>query len=418
MDWITLSSLYFQEVPNRIKEERKRQNSYHNIFDSDEEEFHKDFFSDFVRPKSVGTIPKSKRNLSTNISDPCLLSCLPPEGSVSGQPSSERSTNNSQLNSLDSGIPDEISLRRFSPCSDKESQEREAHFQRVFVERQSDSKSDNHFHGNSLGHEPKTTNLELDIQNLNSKLDKTTEELNSLKISHGKLQKVLSEKASELSHAVRKAEVYEREAKKLRYKLEELRRQQRQERQDRSSTSSEKEVRGNHRRNVAERRKNNLDSSIFNNTSKQNAENSNVLKEVSSSPKEFEDEIYDEIDNCSEKTDDNDIYDTPNPVKMNNVKKIDPELLSKGCDEDSVNKCNVFDVKQSVHNDQLEMRAEGTEDNQIRSDESNLDNANIDSNQAIYATVNLEMKKNFKRPKDCNNGNLILTEKENIVALI
>ena len=320
------------------------------------------------------------------------------------------------MNSLDSGIPDEISLRRFSPCSDKESQEREAHFQRVFVERQSDSKSDNHFHGNSLGHESKTSTFELDIQNLNSKLDKTTEELNSLKVSHGKLQKVLSEKASELSHAVRKAEVYEREAKKLRYKLEEVRRQQRQERQDRSSTSSEKEVRGNHRRNIAERRKNNLDSSIFNNTSKQITENSNVLKEVSTSPKEFEDEIYDEIDNCSEKTDDIDIYDTPNPVKINNDKQA--ELVTKGCDEGSISKCNVFDMEQSVSNDQLEMRIERNDDNQIKPDESNLDNANIDSNQAIYATVNLEMKKNFKRPKDCNNGNLILTEKENIVAII
>ena len=53
------------------------------------------------------------------------------------------------------------------------------------------------------------------------------EELTSLRAAHGKLQKVLSEKASELSHAVRRAELYEREAKKLRHKLEDIRRQQR-----------------------------------------------------------------------------------------------------------------------------------------------------------------------------------------------
>ena len=53
------------------------------------------------------------------------------------------------------------------------------------------------------------------------------EELTSLRAAHGKLQKVLSEKASELSHAVRRAELFEREARKLRHKLEDIRRQQR-----------------------------------------------------------------------------------------------------------------------------------------------------------------------------------------------
>ena len=41
--------------------------------------------------------------------------------------------------------------------------------------------------------------------------------------AHGKLQKVLTDKGSELSHAVRKGEGYEREARKLRHKLEEVR---------------------------------------------------------------------------------------------------------------------------------------------------------------------------------------------------
>ena len=123
---------------------------------------------------------------------------------------------------------------------EKESQDRErepdSHFQRVFVERKSefsDCKSDSRARasssfGHSLGHKNKNTrNLspDPDIDLIHSKLNKTTEELSCLKVSHGKLQKVLSEKASELSHAVRKAEVYEREAKKLRHKLEEIRRQ-------------------------------------------------------------------------------------------------------------------------------------------------------------------------------------------------
>ena len=77
--------------------EKKRQNSCHNIFDSEDEEFQKDFFSDFSRPKSVGTIPKCSRKLSANVSDPCLLSaCLPPDDISTGE-----------LSSHDSGIPEE-----------------------------------------------------------------------------------------------------------------------------------------------------------------------------------------------------------------------------------------------------------------------------------------------------------------------
>ena len=86
------------------EQDKKRQNSCHNIFEADED-FQRDFFSEFARPKSVGTIPKSKRQLSTNISDPCLLSCLPSDVL-------QTSTNTSELNSVDSGIPDEITTVR------------------------------------------------------------------------------------------------------------------------------------------------------------------------------------------------------------------------------------------------------------------------------------------------------------------
>ena len=82
------------------EQDKKRQNSCHNIFEADED-FQRDFFSEFSRPKSVGTVPKSQRKLSSNISDPCLLSCLPSDVLPTN-------TNTSELNSVDSGIPDEV----------------------------------------------------------------------------------------------------------------------------------------------------------------------------------------------------------------------------------------------------------------------------------------------------------------------
>ena len=91
-----------------------------DIYDSEDEEFQKGFFSEITRPKSVGTIPKSRRNLSSNISDPCLLSSVPnespnyptPENPASGN----QSTINSEMNSLDSGIPDEASIGTNQVC--------------------------------------------------------------------------------------------------------------------------------------------------------------------------------------------------------------------------------------------------------------------------------------------------------------
>ena len=301
----------------------------------------------------------------------------------------------------------------------------EANFQRVFVERRSDfpdCKSDKRGRGNSLGHQ-QNKNLNLDIEHIHTKLDNTSEELSSLKISHGKLQKVLSEKASELSHAVRKAEVYEREAKKLRHKLEEIRRQQRHERQERSSVSSEKEVRTTNGEKSEKHRRHTSDSQITKNVVKQTPVTlQGSQQEASNFKKASDDDIYDEIDNTSEKIEAsnvNNIYDTPvlAQIKKENF-KTEPEKLEQSTDKTFNNKeGEVVLNKSKLEEEKIELIIKSADDNQ--SEEHDTNNANTDdSNQAIYATVNLEMKKNCKRQKDCNNGNLILTEKENIVAII
>ena len=72
--------------------EDKWQLTYQDDFDSDDEELQREFVCEYTRPKSSGSIPKSRQNLSTNISDPCLLSNTP---------------NEIEINSLDSGIPEE-----------------------------------------------------------------------------------------------------------------------------------------------------------------------------------------------------------------------------------------------------------------------------------------------------------------------
>jgi coiled-coil domain-containing protein 102A len=51
------------------------------------------------------------------------------------------------------------------------------------------------------------------------------QELSDLRHSHGKLKKVLQDKSTELAHAVRRAEQYEAEVKRLRGRVEELKRE-------------------------------------------------------------------------------------------------------------------------------------------------------------------------------------------------
>ena len=264
---------------------------------------------------------------------------------------------------------------------------------RVFVERKiefCETKPGYRSRVNSLGHNlghcrginnnnNNNNNIELDL--INSKLNKTQEEFSSLKIAHGKLQKVLSEKASELSHAVRKAEVYEREAKKLRYKLDEVRRQQRQDR-----TSSEKEFNKANREKVSFERRRNTSDSITNNQT--------GPEKIPNLVKTLNEDIYDEVEDIvasttTRDTDVKDIYDVPRNIEHTK----DPE------EDVTKEKETMPDNKKSVV------------DNNQNSDDTC-------SNHAIYATVNLEMKKNSKRQKDCSNGNLFISEKENIVAMI
>ena len=441
---LTMQCNVFQEMESKncssIVDEklRQRQGSYHNIFDSDEEEFHKDFFSDFSRPKSVGTIPKSKRKLSTNISDPCLLSCLPSDISNMNR-TTDRSTNNSELNSLDSGIPEEIngttklefgheqaSKYKHSPDAGKNE-----HFHRVFVERKtdfSDLKGDLHrSRGNSLGHysarqhDKSPTNVESNNELLNSKLNKTVKELSSLKISHGKLQKVLSEKASELSSAVRKAEVYEREAKKLRHKLEEIRRQQRHERQNHQEKSaSDNKMSGTGGKIVLEKRKNVAAAMAEGSVGpSNNLATANIVKhESSNEEQQHNDGVYDEIE--AQNNEDSPIYDSPKPVlavqsfSLSKVQCAIPDKSELSVDE------NFVSLPLHNNNEDNELHNNPIENNKLYHEEDiNNGDADDESNQAIYATVNLELKKSAKqRQKSCANGSSIFCDKENIVALI
>ena len=307
------------------------------------------------------------------------------------------------------------------PCSEKiQTLDKDIKIPRVFIERNlsdfSESKPDYRSRVNSLGHNlghfrPVHNNInnnELDL--INSKLSKTQDELDSLKIAHGKLQKVLSEKASELSHAVRKAEVYEREAKKLRYKLDEARRQQRQDRlsseKDRASISVREKI-------GCEKRRNTSDSSIANNITKQNVEKPSP-EEISTFVKILNEDIYDEVEErvASSKSlgiEVKNIYDVPK-VPLNADEK---DALAK-----YVSNKNVSQEDKSAETQNFEVIKNHSDDNNktVKDDNQNSDESS--GNQAIYATVNLEMKKNSKRQKDCSNGNLLISEKENLVAII
>nr|CAD7437391.1 unnamed protein product [Timema bartmani] len=61
-----------------------------------------------------------------------------------------------------------------------------------------------------------------DVRQLQQELVDKNKELSDLKHSHGKLKKVLQDKSTELAHAVRRADQYESEVKRLRGRVEEL----------------------------------------------------------------------------------------------------------------------------------------------------------------------------------------------------
>ena len=70
--------------------------------------------------------------------------------------------------------------------------------------------------------------------------DRNQTEIKSLRNAHGKLQTVLIEKGSELRHAVRISEVYEREARKMRHKVEVLRKQHQHDTQEKPAAKENK----------------------------------------------------------------------------------------------------------------------------------------------------------------------------------
>ena len=334
--------------------------------------------------------------MSTNISDPCLLLCLPSD--VPSNSATERSNNNSELNSIDSGIQTDHANNSNANVVNEAPDD---HFQKVFVERKtdfSDLKKDQRSRGNSLGHfvgRQNTIQQDVDASNtqlLNSKLDKTCEELNSLKVSHGKLQKVLSEKASELSNAVRKAEAYEREAKKLRYKLDEIRRQQRHDRQQEMKHSSRSSPFCDKTSSLARASRDKIPSvtKMNESDSTKSATNGSKSQITRDEQQDDEEDQYEEI-NAAQIDEGHHQHVEKNSVKAEENCDSNQETTSKnetqGCDD--------------------EVYKNGCESSEV----------NNDGNQAIYATVNLEMKKSCKKQKNCTNGN-ILCDKENIVALI
>ncbi|KAL0280019.1 UNVERIFIED_CONTAM: hypothetical protein PYX00_001444 [Menopon gallinae] len=64
-----------------------------------------------------------------------------------------------------------------------------------------------------------------ELRTLQQELSEKTKELSELKHSHGKLKKVLQDKMTESAHANRRAEQYETEVKRLRVRVEELKRE-------------------------------------------------------------------------------------------------------------------------------------------------------------------------------------------------
>lgn len=64
-----------------------------------------------------------------------------------------------------------------------------------------------------------------ELRSLQQELSERNKELSDLKHSHGKLKKVLQDKMTESAHALRRAEQYETEVKRLRVRVEELKRE-------------------------------------------------------------------------------------------------------------------------------------------------------------------------------------------------
>ena len=86
--------------------EDKWQLTYQDDFDSDDEKLQRELFWEYTRTKSSGSIPDSRKKLSTNISDPCLLSS---SNEILNSIPAKHLEKHIEINSLDSGIPEDSS---------------------------------------------------------------------------------------------------------------------------------------------------------------------------------------------------------------------------------------------------------------------------------------------------------------------
>jgi len=378
-----------------------------DFFDYEEDEILKDSFRE-VRPKSVGTIPKNTRILSSNISDPCLLSSVPhatPEALGSG----DQSTIDSEMNSLDSGIIEHPALNRttqncqYTRLENSPGVEKIPLFieqlkghqeERIFVKKTGElTEEESGFlsllNSNGQKMSSRSHNISPDYEGLQTEFDQQGNELKSLKNAHGKLQKVLSEKGSELSHAVRKAEAYERETKKLRYKLEEIRKQQRYDRQA---------VRSGH---------NKIKLTKSNKISKSKEDELNInFKIRSSSP--LPEDIYDQVEeekrsSLSENTADN-IYDTPNEEKVEisnlsvDIKTMNSANSIKDSGPDNVTPAQ--QLSEESHGESNTMYSEPVNSSETVNIKEKKDKTDEDPSNAMYASVDMEMKKIARQKRE------------------
>ena len=247
-------------------------------------------------------------------------------------------------------------------------------------------------------------------ERLQKDLGKTEAELENLKKSHGKLQQVLSEKGSELSHAVRKAEAYQRELKTLRHKLDDMR--------TKRQKSKDKERPG-------ETAINEINTNIQDMGGTKNLKEIN--KEVKLSPTMsgmiFQKDIHDKVKNSDDNT--QSIYNIPLEYTIEGHTKDSFSNSSK--DVENKNVANLDDTGNNKDNIVMHKKETigCTENEQELKKELELDKTknsgdmpndmNLHHITAIYATVDLEMKKNPKK----ETGKLLnIVETNSILATV
>ena len=241
-------------------------------------------------------------------------------------------------------------------------------------------------------------------ERLQKDLNKTKAELENLKKSHGKLQQVLSEKGSELSHAVRKAETYEREVKKLRHELDDMRRKRQHEKSKDKERPGETEI--------YEMNTNILDMGGAKNIKERN-------KEVKSSPTTSGMILQKDIHDKGENAEDNihNIYNIPLEYTIEGHTKDSLSNSSKGVENKKIaNLADTGNKKDDIVTHKKEAIGQHSE-NELEKDleldkKKNANDMPNDMNlhpiNTIYATVDLEMKKNSKK-ETVNLSNMVET---------